>query len=79
MTLFVLKYLHILAFVYWLGGDLDTYFASNQIINKENSPQSRSVALKIMLACDMGPKLAMPLILILGIQMGVMSGVISLS
>ena len=79
MTLLLLTYLHVLAFVYWLGGDLGTYIASNQVINRENSPDARSVALKIMLACDMGPKLAMPLIFILGAQLGQMSGFISLS
>ena len=79
MTLLFLTYLHVIAFVYWLGGDLGTYFASNQVMNKENSPEARNVALKIMLACDMGPKLAMPLIFILGAQMGQMSGIINLS
>jgi len=75
MSLLILKYFHILAFVYWLGGDLGTYFASSQVINKENSRQARAVALKIMLACDMGPKLSMPLIFMIGAQMGYMMGV----
>ncbi|MEH6580322.1 MAG: hypothetical protein V7754_00195 [Halioglobus sp.] len=65
----LLKFLHILAFVYWLGGDLGTFIASRQVVNPELSPQSRHVALKIMLACDMGPKLAMPLILPLGFHL----------
>lgn len=65
----LLKFIHILAFVYWLGGDLGTFIASRQVINPELSSQSRHIALKIMLACDMGPKLAMPLILPLGIHL----------
>lgn len=70
----LLKFAHILAFVYWLGGDLGTFLASREVVNRENSPESRHVALTVMLACDMGPKLSMPLILPLGLQMAAMSG-----
>ena len=68
-TYLLIKYAHLLAFVYWLGGDLGTFLASRQVVNSSNSPEARSVALKIMLACDMGPKLAMPIILPLGMQL----------
>lgn len=74
----ILKFFHVLAFVYWLGGDLGTFLASQQVINRDNSAESRHVALKIMLACDMGPKLAMPLILPLGIHMAYLSGALQL-
>ncbi len=74
----LLKLAHIIAFVYWLGGDLGTFLASRQVINRELTPESRHVALKIMLACDMGPKLAMPLILPLGLQMAYMGGLLTL-
>lgn len=70
----LLKFAHILAFVYWLGGDLGTFLASREVINRKHSPEARHVALKVMLACDMGPKLAMPLILPLGVQLAAMGG-----
>lgn len=70
----LLKLAHILAFAYWLGGDLGTFLASRQVVNRDNSPQARHVALKIMLACDMGPKLAMPLILPVGIHLAAFGG-----
>ena len=70
----LLKFAHILAFVYWLGGDLGTFLASREVINRDHSPQARHVALKIMLACDMGPKLAMPLILPLGVHLAALGG-----
>ena len=57
MELLFFKYAHIIAMVYWLGGDLGTFFASNQVINRGLSPQARQTALKIMLACDRAPKL----------------------
>ena len=66
-----LKYAHILAFVYWLGGDLGTFFASRQVIRRDLGVEARQVALKIMLACDQGPKLAMPAIFACGYQMAV--------
>ena len=75
----LLKFLHIIAFVYWLGGDLGTFLASRQVVNRSLSPESRHVALKIMLACDMGPKLAMPLILPLGMHLAWLGGFLQVS
>ena len=71
----LLKFLHIVAFVYWLGGDLGTFLASKQVVNRNIGVEARAVALKIMLACDQGPKMSMPLILPLGIHMAAISGV----
>lgn len=75
----LLKFAHIIAFVYWLGGDLGTFLASRQVVNPQLSGESRQVALKIMLACDMGPKLAMPLILPLGLHLAYLGGWLELS
>jgi hypothetical protein len=75
----LLKYAHLIAFVYWLGGDLGTFIASRQVVNDKLSAQSRQVALKIMLACDMGPKLAMPAILPLGLHLASLSGALPVS
>jgi hypothetical protein len=71
------KYAHILAFVYWLGGDLGTFFASGQVVRRDIGVEARQVALKIMLACDQGPKLAMPAIFVFGFQMAYGTGLIS--
>ena len=70
----LLKYAHLIAFVYWLGGDLGTFIASRQVVNDRLSREARQTALKIMLACDLGPKLAMPLILPLGLHLASMTG-----
>lgn len=75
----ILKYAHILAFVYWLGGDLGTFFASRASVDDSQPPAARAVALKIMLACDQGPKLAMPLIFALGLHMAVLLGLLTLA
>jgi hypothetical protein len=74
----ILKFLHVLAFVYWLGGDLGTFLASRYVVREDISTESRAVALKIMLACDQGPKSCMPLIFPIGLQMGQITGITAL-
>ncbi|MCA0900872.1 hypothetical protein [Microbulbifer agarilyticus] len=68
------KLLHNLCFVYWLGGDLGTFYASRYVTRSDLSPQARSTALTIMMGCDQGPRFCMPLILPLGLQLAYMSG-----
>lgn len=72
-----LKLLHILAMVYWLGGDLGTFFASRFVIDPKLSPAQRHTALKIMLGCDQGPKLCMPLMFAIGFSMSTHMGFIT--
>lgn len=74
-----IKYLHLVLFAYWLGGDLGTFLASRQVVNTELRPESRRTALRIMLACDMGPKLAMPLMLPAGLYLGAAGAILPLS
>lgn len=74
----LLQFAHIIAFVYWLGGDLGTFIASRYVVNDSLGTEARATALKIMLACDQGPKLAMPLILPLGLHMTVITGLMQL-
>lgn len=76
-TYLALKLLHLLAFVYWLGGDLGTYLSSRHVVDARLTPAQRQIALKIMLACDQGPKLAMPLIFALGFHMAAQMGFLS--
>ena len=74
MTFIILKYLHLLGFVYWLGGDLGTFLASRQVVRTDLSSQARQTALSILLACDLGPRLAMPIMLPLGVHMAGLLG-----
>ncbi len=72
----LLKYAHVIALVYWLGGDLGTYIAGRQVARRDLGVEARRVALKIMLACDQGPRLAMPATFTLGYQMAVSLGLL---
>lgn len=70
----LIKFFHNLCFVYWLGGDLGTFYASRFVARDDLSPQARSTALTIMMGCDQGPRFCMPLILPLGLQLAYMIG-----
>ena len=70
------KLLHLLAFVYWLGGDLGTFLSSRYVVDPALTPAQRGTALKIMLGCDQGPKLAMPLIFAIGWSLSARMGLI---
>ena len=69
-----LKFIHLLLFVYWLGGDLGTFYGSRFVADGKLSPAARATAAKIMLGVDMAPKICMPLILPFGVQMAAMQG-----
>jgi hypothetical protein len=58
--------LHLLLFVYWLGGDLGVYYSSNFVINPKLSNETRLNAAKIMLGLDLIPRVCMTLMLTVG-------------
>ncbi len=58
--------LHLLLFVYWLGGDLGVYYSSNFVINPKLSNETRLNAAKIMLDLDLVPRVCMTLMLTVG-------------
>lgn len=76
-TILLLKLLHILGLVYWLGGDLGTFYASRHLVRPDLDTSARKVSFDIMMACDQAPKTCMPLILAVGIHLGVLMGFIN--
>lgn len=61
--------LHIVLFVYWLGGDLGVYYASRFILKRELGPEARTVAAKIMHGCDLAPRICLILFLPSGVTL----------
>jgi hypothetical protein len=59
----LLLYIHVLGLVYWLGGDLGTYLSSRYVLRSDLGEEARQTAFNILMACDMGPRLAMPIML----------------
>ena len=74
----LLKFVHVLLFVYWLGGDLGVFYSSNYVVNPDISVESRQVAAKIMFWLDQAPRLCMTLILPVGLHLAVALGEISM-
>ena len=65
----ILLFLHLLCFVYWLGGDLGVYYSSGILIRPGLSKETRTYVLKIMHWLDQFPRVCMPLVIALGFTM----------
>ena len=62
----VFKYIHILLFVYWLGGDAGVFYSSTFVTNTKLSRESRLTAFKIFINLDMLPRYCLALMLTVG-------------
>lgn len=60
------RFLHLLLFVYWLGGDAGVFYASRFVVNPKLSRDARMTAAKIFLDLDMIPRYCMALMLTVG-------------
>ncbi|MCB2108566.1 MAG: hypothetical protein KDE14_12745 [Rhodobacteraceae bacterium] len=67
--------LHLLGFVYWLGGDVGVYYSSGFVINPKYSPETRLIASKIMMNLDLIPRICMTLMLTIGGTLASLQGV----
>jgi hypothetical protein len=68
----ILLLLHVLCFVYWLGGDLGVFYSSSQLLKPGLSQDARKWVLKVMHWLDQFPRVCMPLVIALGFTMGSM-------
>ncbi len=60
------KYIHILLFVYWLGGDAGVFYSSTFVVNDKLSRDARLTAFKIFINLDMLPRYCLALMLTVG-------------
>lgn len=60
------RFLHILLFVYWLGGDAGVFYSSRFVVNPKLSRDARLTAAKIFVDLDMIPRYCMALMLTVG-------------
>ena len=70
--------MHLLIFVYWLGGDLGVFYASTILTDKKTSAQGRIAAAKVLGHVDMAPRSAMILTLPTGLTLANIVGYVSL-
>jgi len=74
----VLVFVHIVLFVYWLGGDLGVYVSAKFVANRNLSMDERFRFMHVLLTCDMGPRSALILFLPVGLEMAQIMGAIEL-
>ena len=60
------RFIHLLLFVYWLGGDAGVFYSSKFVINPKLSRDARLTAAKIFVDLDMIPRYCMALMLTVG-------------
>jgi uncharacterized membrane protein len=68
------KYLHVLAFAYWLGADLGVFYAARLAARADLGTAERRRALRLALLLDMGPRTALILVLPTGLTLTVLGG-----
>lgn len=73
-----LKLIHMLTWVYWLGGDLGTFYSAGLVAKSSLTPAQRATALNIMMATDLAPRLCMPLALATGVNLAIGIGYLPL-
>ncbi|MEV6968237.1 hypothetical protein AB0M47_24315 [Hamadaea sp. NPDC051192] len=61
--------LHLVLFVFWLGGDLGVFWSSRFVLRPDLSPAARATALRIMGGLDLGPKICLVLFLPSGVTL----------
>jgi len=72
----IARFLHLLLFVYWLGGDAGVFYSSKFVINEKLSRDARMTAAKIFADLDMIPRYCMALMLTIG---GILAELISIT
>ena len=70
----VLLLLHVLLFVYWLGADLAVLYSAHFAADPARSVETRATISDIMAFIDMFPRLSVPLIGAVGVQLAVLGG-----
>lgn len=67
--------LHLLGFVYWLGGDVGVFYSSGFVVNPKYSVETRLIASKIMMNLDLIPRICMTLMLTIGGTLASLQGI----
>lgn len=74
MLLAGLTLLHVLMFVYWLGGDLGAFYISRYLVDPKRSVPERALALKTLGDVDMAPRTCLILALPTGLTLAKLKG-----
>lgn len=75
----LITFLHILVFVYWLGGDLGAFFSSYTLIDGSKPLEARLTALKVLNNVDMAPRTSITLAFPTGLTLAAQKGWMTIS
>lgn len=75
----LVKWAHVLLFGVWLGSDYGTFLSSRFLLKTDKSIETRLTAARMMVLFDLGPRLALVLMLPLGLTLADQMGVATLS
>jgi hypothetical protein len=75
---FLLKLVHILLFVYWLGGDIGVFYSAFSVRDRSLSIDARRTALRILAWVDQIPRYCLVLMLPVGYTLALRIGVVRL-
>ncbi|MEM1380636.1 MAG: hypothetical protein AAGH41_08430 [Pseudomonadota bacterium] len=78
LTTAILSLLHVLVFVYWLGGDLGAFYASRYLTKPDVSRDRRMLAATMVGDVDMAPRTALILALPTGLALAEAKGWITI-
>ncbi|WP_397404043.1 hypothetical protein [Phenylobacterium sp.] len=79
MTTALISLMHVLVFVYWLGGDLGAFYTSRMVSDPARPVAARAAAAQALTALDMAPRTALILTLPTGVTLANVAGHVSLS
>jgi len=75
----LLKLLHVLLFVYWLGGDIGVFYSAGFVRDPSVSLEGRRMALRIMQWVDMLPRYCLVLVVPVGFSLAFELGLVPIS
>jgi hypothetical protein len=75
----LLKFVHVLAFVFWLGTDLAVWYIGFYAVNRKLSAETRVTVIRILFALDMAPRICMTMMLAVGIHLSYRIGYLLVS
>jgi hypothetical protein len=78
MATALISLMHVLVFVYWLGGDLGAFYTSRMISDSSRPAQARIAAAQALTALDMAPRTALILTLPTGATLAAVTGHLAL-
>jgi len=65
----IMLYIHVLAWVFWLGTDIGVFIGAKFTENAEYSVETRLTILKLAMILDMAPRIAVPVVFTTGVYL----------